>query len=79
MCLCHYVYSPALTVSVVTGCIDVRLCEDQMGWPHEVSVRLPFWEIRLFGPHDFEPWSSQTNDLKIDTCHFLARYSALLG
>ena len=24
-----------------------------------------------------EPWSSQTNDLKIDTCHFLARYWAL--
>ena len=31
------------------------------------------------GPHGFEPWSSQANDIKINTCHFLARYSALLG
>ena len=30
-------------------------------------------------PHGFEPWSSQTNDIKFDTCHFLARHSALLG
>ena len=29
--------------------------------------------------HGFEPWSSQTNDLKIDTCHFLAMRSSLLG
>ena len=26
-----------------------------------------------------EPWSNQTNDLNIDTCRFLARYSVLLG
>ena len=25
-----------------------------------------------------EPWSSQTEDFKIDTCLFLARHSALL-
>ena len=31
------------------------------------------------GPRIFEPWSSQTNDFKIDTCCFLARRSALLG
>ena len=27
----------------------------------------------------FDPWSSQTNDLTIDTSHFLARLLALLG
>ena len=43
------------------------------------SIRLQFWEIRGFGPCWFEPWSSQTNDLNIVTCHFLARRSALLG
>ena len=31
-----------------------------------------------FSPHGFEPWLSQTNDLKIDTYCFLARRSALL-
>ena len=39
----------------------------------------PFWGIWGFGPRGFEPWSSQTNDSKIYTCHFQARYSALLG
>ena len=32
-----------------------------------------------FGPYEFEPWLSRTNNLKIDTCRFLARFSALLG
>ena len=32
-----------------------------------------------FGPHGFERWSSQSDDLKIYTCRFLARSSALLG
>ena len=27
----------------------------------------------------FETWSSQTNYFKIDTCHFLAKCSALIG
>ena len=31
------------------------------------------------GDHGFEPRSSQTNDLKIDTCRLLARCLALLG
>ena len=31
------------------------------------------------GLHRFESWSSQTNDLKIDTCRFQARCSGLLG
>ena len=48
-----------------------------MRWPDECSVHLSFWEIREFGPEWVEP--SQTNDFKIDTCHFLARHSALLG
>ena len=29
--------------------------------------------------HGFKPWSGQTNCLKIDTCRFLDRHSALLG
>ena len=44
------------------------------------------WEIGESKPHEFEsqpsrfePWLSQTNDLKIDTCRFLAWRSALLG
>ena len=48
-------------------------------WPNEQSIRLPVWEIGGFGPRRFEPWSSQTNELKIDSCRFLARHSALLG
>ena len=31
------------------------------------------------GPQEFEPWSSQTNDLIIDACCFIARRSELLG
>ena len=38
----------------------------------------PFGRSRGFGPHWFEPWSSETNDW-IDTCHFLAKHSELLG
>ena len=37
------------------------------------------WEIEESEPREFEPWSSLTNDLKIDTCHFLAWHAALLG
>ena len=29
--------------------------------------------------NELEHWSSQSNDFKIDTCHFLARCMALLG
>ena len=51
-----------------------------MGWPNEwSSVCLPFWELGKLKPRGFESWLSQTNDFKIDTCHFLARRSALLG
>ena len=38
-----------------------------------------FWEIVEFGPHGFEPWSSQMNDLEIDTCRVIIRCLALLG
>ena len=31
------------------------------------------------GTQGFETWSSQTKDFQIDTCHFLAWRSALLG
>ena len=57
---------------------------NQSGWPNK-SVRLSVWEIGEFegrgfesGPHIFESWLSQTNDLKIDTCRALAWHSALL-
>ena len=47
--------------------------------PHRMAewVERPFWEIRESEPCEFELWSSQTNDFKIDTCHFLVL--ALLG
>ena len=38
------------------------------------AFRLPFWEIGGFGPHGFESWSSQTNDL-----HLSLPNSTLLG
>ena len=46
---------------------------------NEWSVRLPLLEIGESEPLGFEPWSSQTNDIEIDTCYFLARRSASLG
>ena len=46
---------------------------------NEYSACLPYWEIVGFRPRWFELCSSQTNGLKGDTCHFLARSSALLG
>ena len=45
---------------------------DQTGWPNEYRVCLPFWETGESERYMFEPWWSQTNDLKIDTCRFLA-------
>ena len=45
----------------------------------EFTVHLPFWSFVGFEPKgSIEPWSSQTSDLTIDTCHFLARRLALL-
>ena len=45
-----------------------------------------FWEIGEYeshgsksGPLGFEPWLSQTNYFKIDTCRSLACHLALLG
>ena len=52
---------------------------NQMGWPNESSVYIPFWEVGELGCREFEPKLSQTSDLNIDTCLFLARRSALLG
>ena len=43
-----------------------------------VFVYWSFWEVKETEPHRFEPWLSQTNDFKIDTCRHLARCSALL-
>ena len=45
---------------------------------NEWSICDPFQKIGVFGPHELKHKSSQTNAFKIDTCHFLARYSALL-
>ena len=48
--------------------ISYHGADDQTGWPNELSVRLMFCYIM-----GFAPWSSQNNDLKIDTYYFLAR------
>ena len=53
--------------------------DDQVAWPNEHSVRLPFWVNGGFRPRRFEPWSSKTNDFKFDTCSFVARCSVLFG
>ena len=46
----------------------------------ELVERLsPVWGDPGFQLHEFKPWFSQTDDLKIVTCHYLAQYSALLG
>ena len=42
-------------------------------------MRRALWEISGLGSSGLEPWLSQTNELKIDTCRFLARCSAFLG
>ena len=58
----------------------------QSGWTNESNDRFRFWETgeseALGFEYDacsFEMSSSQTNATKIDTCHFLAWCSALLG
>ena len=61
------------------GCRDStkwNRISDKMGWQNEKSL---LWEIRESEPRRFELWSSQTNDLKIDTCCYLAWCLALLG
>ena len=57
--------------------------EEQMLWPEEMAewVNHPppilgDLEIRI---SRVEPWLSQISDFKIDTFHFQARRSALLG
>ena len=49
---------------------------------HSVTIRilsLLYWSADLHPSIIKSHWSSETNDLKIDTCHFLARRSALIG
>ena len=53
--------------------------EYQMEQPNKYSIRLLVWEIVESKPCGFEPYLSQTNELKIDTWHFVARHLALLG
>ena len=51
---------------------------DQTEWWNEQSTRLPFWEVQGFDARGFEPWSSQTVDINIDTYRFLGKCLALL-
>ena len=48
-----------------------------VGWVEHLYPGLGDWGD-LDGPRGFNLWSSQTNDFKIGTCHFLAWCSALL-
>ena len=43
--------------------------KDQAGWLTKQSVCLSLWEIRESEHRRLEPWSSETNDFKTDTCH----------
>ena len=57
----------------------------------EVAISAPIWSdsrrsgqmniasFSRFGISGFESWPSQTEDFKIDTCHFLAGRSVVLG
>ena len=54
-------------------CITTLNLELQTGWQNELSIHLRSWEIR-----DSSTMGSD-NDLKFDSCHFLAWHSALLG
>ena len=48
--------------------------------PHIQFDQISWASVSCFGRSgDLEPWLSQINYLKIDTCCFRARYSALLG
>ena len=65
---------------------DIITDINQKGSQNEYNAYLPCWEIgesqlRGFETQSswFEPLSSQTNDFKIDACHFLAKHWALLG
>ena len=52
--------------------LSVYCSSNQAGWLNEC------WEIEGFRSNGSEPCSSQTSNLKIDTCCFLGRHSALL-
>ena len=41
------------------------------GWQNDLRVRPPFL-YPVIRTHGFGPWSIQTDDLNIDSCHFLA-------
>ena len=62
-------YTEMIIVCVYTYTLEYN----QTGWPNK------FREIGESKPRSFEPWSILTSDFKIDTCHFLAWRSALLG
>ena len=39
--------------------VALRKCHvSEMGWPNEVSIRLPFCYVVGFDPHGFEPFKS---------------------
>ena len=52
---------------------------DQMGWPHELSVHLPFWGDRRIRTHGFELWPRQTIDLEIDTLLLPSQEYSIVG
>ena len=62
---------------------DATCCFSSNEWHSEVTRRdgrmsrasvSHFGRLGGFGPHGLEPWSSQTNDLIVYTCRFLARH-----
>ena len=50
-----------------------------MGEAKWIEYLSPILLARMIQTHGYEPKSSQTNDSKIDKCHFQARSLALLG
>ena len=71
ICLCAYMFI----------CLYMRSAQSvEPNYPPiEQSTHLLFWQIGKSESRWLEPWSSQTNHFKIDTCHFQARPSTLLG
>ena len=70
LCDCLHVY--------LLACLYVCLITCLSKWPDKLAECVkhssPVFGDRGFGPHGLDPWSSQTNDLKMDNCPFLARH-----
>ena len=60
--------------------VAIFICTNQTGRTNEMSVRpSPIPGDRGIQTNEVKPYFNQINYLKIDTCHILARHSALLG